>query len=197
MIWGSLSSQVGRNETLLKGQERQSWDVQVGTETDVRRRCVDGDRRGKNRYEEWGKACYEIWGPELIAEQDTAEVYGWLLWVNLNLCILRCSTHANEFRCSKITEMEVLRDRSLKTCSFQRVQTTGSSNGWQEFKRIIKCANCSYKDSVWSYSSCSVNLSFNKFQAVPLVLLATLKVSWVSAGVELGPLFLLHHAAPL
>lgn len=111
------------NRTLLREEEMQSWDVQVETETNVRRRCVDGDQRGNNKCEEWGKAYCEIWGPELIAEQGTEQIYGWLLWVNLNLCILRCSTYAYEFRCSRITEMEVLRDRSIvRGCKLQTLQ---------------------------------------------------------------------------
>lgn len=122
-----FSSQVGGMKHCW-GSERQSWDVQMGTETDVRRKRVDRDGRGKNRGEEWGKGCYEIWGQELLAEQGSAEVYGWLVWVYVNLWIsVRYSIHANGPRCSKITAMKVLRDRRsvVRRCKLQTLQMDG------------------------------------------------------------------------
>lgn len=128
VLRGILFQSGRRHETLLREQERQSWDVQMGTETDVRRKCVERDGRGKNRGEEWGKGCYEIWGQELLAEQGSAEVYGWLVWVYLNLWIsVRYIIHADGPRCSKITVMKVLRDRRsvVRRCKLQTLQMDG------------------------------------------------------------------------
>lgn len=82
----------GKDETLLREQESQSWDVQMG-----RGKMWEGNVWRRTREERTNVKS------EGRAEQNSAELYGWLFWVGSNIWIKgRYSIHADEPGCSKM-----------------------------------------------------------------------------------------------
>lgn len=84
VVWGGFFQWEG----WITGTEAREGELECADRN--RNRCEKelrrGVWRGKDSCEEWGECCFKISGPALIAEQGSAEVYGWLFWVkSLNL----------------------------------------------------------------------------------------------------------------